>query len=93
MSAIVDALLAELTDGDLDRLAERLAPRLTPVTASADNGWLDVAAAAAYLACPRSRIYKLSSTGRMPCHRDGSRLLFKRAELDTFVRNGGARQP
>jgi excisionase family DNA binding protein len=49
--------------------------------------------AAANLACPTSRIYALVSARRIPHHRDGSRLLFRRAELDEWVARGGARRP
>ena len=51
MSALASALLAELSDADLDLLAERLAPRLD-VSPPAD-GFLDVAGAAEFLACSR----------------------------------------
>jgi excisionase family DNA binding protein len=95
VSAIVDALLAELDADALDRLAELLAPRLAERLGKPDTSarWLDVAGAAQHLACPKSRIYALVNAERMPHHRDGSRLLFDRAELDAFVRNGGARRP
>ena len=59
--------------GSLDLLAERLAPRLD-VSPPAD-GFLDVAGAAEFLACPPSRVYALVSAWRIPHHRDGSRLL------------------
>lgn len=92
MSAIVDALLAELDDAALDALAERLAPRLGPLARPASS-WLDVAAAAAHLSCEPSRLYALKSAGRIPFHKDGSRLLFDRAELDAWVRSGGGIRP
>jgi len=49
--------------------------------------------AAAYLACPKSRIYALLSARRIPHDRDGSRVLFDRAELREWVLRGGARRP
>jgi excisionase family DNA binding protein len=55
--------------------------------------WLDVEGAAKHLACPRSRIYALVSARRIPHHKDGSRLLFRREELDEWVRMGGGRRP
>jgi excisionase family DNA binding protein len=95
MSALAAALLAELTDADLDALAERLAPRLTdrlsPVSGS--TAWLTVPTAAEYLSCPTSRLYALVSAKRIPFYKDGSRTLFRREELDEWVRNGGARRP
>ena len=95
VSAIVDALLAELDDDALDALAESLAPRLASRLGQVDPvPWLDVAAAAAYLACPKSRIYALVSARRIPHHKDGSRVLFCYAELDDQVRRrGGKRRP
>lgn len=95
MSAIVDALLAELDDRALDALAESLAPRLASrLIGGADRApWIDVGAAAEYLACPRSRIYALVSARRIPHHKDGSRVLFRREELDDWIRNGGGKRP
>jgi excisionase family DNA binding protein len=83
-SAIVDTLLAELTDADLQALAEKLAPYLE--RPKPDTGWLDVTGAALHLQCPKSRLYSLVSAHRIPVHRDGSRLLFDRHELDCFIR-------
>lgn len=95
MATLADALLAELDDETLSTLADRLAPllamRITPVRQSAS--WIDVQQAAAHLACPRSRIYALVSTRRIPHHKDGSRLLFRHEELDAWVRAGGGRRP
>lgn len=72
------------------RVADLLAERQAPV---ADEGFLDVNGAAAFLACPKSRVYALVSAGRLPHHRDGSRLLFDRSELRAYVLDGGARRP
>jgi excisionase family DNA binding protein len=76
----------------LDAIAERVAERLS--TREPDPaGFLDVAGAASFLACPLSRIYALTSAGRLPVYRDGSRLLFDPSELRAYVANGGARRP
>ena len=80
-------------DEFVKELAERIAERLSLSSGNADDGFLDVDGAAAFLACPRSRIYALVSARRIPHHRDGSRLLFDRAELRDYVRRGGARRP
>jgi excisionase family DNA binding protein len=78
---------------------EEIADRVADVLAERgdrdrhDDGWLDVKAAAAHLSCPASRIYALVSAGRIPVHRDGSRLLFRRSELDAYIAAGGARRP
>ena len=57
------------------------------------GGYMNVDQAAEFLACKRDRIYALVSAGRIPHHRDGTRLLFDRAELREYVRDGGARRP
>ncbi len=84
----------ELPDHVLDAIADRVLERLADLDTTADpGGYLDVAAAAEFLSCPTSRIYSLTSAGRLPVHRDGSRLLFDRGELREYVRNGGAKRP
>lgn len=89
MSALAAALLDTLDDATLDALAERLAPRLAGRLSTDSPTWLSVQAAADYLACPKSRIYALVSSRRIPFCKDGSRTLFDRHELDEWVRNGG----
>ncbi len=94
MSAITEALLVELDDEALDRLAALLAPRLGRTEAvRGPSGWLNVVQAAEHLSCPKSRLYALVSAGRVPHHKDGSRTLFDVGELDAWVRAGGARRP
>ncbi|HZO77786.1 MAG TPA: helix-turn-helix domain-containing protein [Solirubrobacteraceae bacterium] len=92
MSTLSAALLAELSEQDLDRLAELLAPRLAKVATAEAPTWLDVGQAAEHVRCPKSRIYSLVSAKRIPHHRDGSRLLFRRAELDRWVQAGGGKR-
>jgi excisionase family DNA binding protein len=83
MSALVDALLAELDDAALDQLAARLAPRLA--AAPRVEPWLTVNQAAAYLGCNRQRIYNLVSQRRLRHSKDGSRTLFRRQWLDQYL--------
>lgn len=86
MSAIVDALLTELTDSDLDRLAELLAPRLAGrLTHGHAPRWLNSEQAAEYLGCPRGRIHDLVQLRKLEPRRDGRRLLFKRDDLDAYL--------
>lgn len=92
MSDLATALLDALGDDGLDALADRLARKLAD-RARDDGGFLDAAGAAAYLSCPISRVYALTSASRIPCHRDGTRLLFDRGELAAWVRDGGAKRP
>jgi len=77
----------ELVEAIAERVVELLAPKL-----DAPGEWLTAAEAAEYLRCPPSRIYALSSAKRIPLHRDGSRLLFRRSELDTWVNAGGGKR-
>jgi excisionase family DNA binding protein len=83
---VASALLAELDTADLAALAARIAPHLESTTP-----WLAAEEAAKYLRCPVSRIRKLTMTNELPVHRDGRRVLYRRDELDEYVRNGGAR--
>jgi excisionase family DNA binding protein len=83
-----------LPDALLEQIACRVAQLLADQpTVDLDESYLDVAAAAEFLACPTSRIYSLVSAKRIPHHRDGTRLLFNRSELREYVANGGARRP
>jgi excisionase family DNA binding protein len=84
-----------LTDEQLGELAQLVAEQLSGVYQSSPEpvGFLDVAGAAEFLACPTSRVYSLVSARRIPFHKDGSRLLFDPAELRAYVHNGGARRP
>jgi excisionase family DNA binding protein len=89
-----ETLSIALPDELLDVLAERVAAKLaSEAQAPEPDGFLDVAGAAEFLACPKSRIYALVSAGRLPHHKDGSRLLFDRGELRAYVHTGGARRP
>lgn len=93
MSAVTAALIAELSDAELRDLAERLRPYLEP-HAPAEDGWLRGAdQIAAHIGAPRSRVYALVSARRIPVERDGSALIARKSELDTWLRAGGARRP
>jgi excisionase family DNA binding protein len=51
--------------------------------------WLTVASAATYLATSEDAIRGHVKRGQIPCHRGAAgRILFDRAELDTWVRAG-----
>jgi len=78
--------------GFVEAVAERVAELLEDEQ-GAPELWIDVQAAAEHLACPTSRVYALVSADRIPHHRDGSRLLFRRSELDEYVERGGATRP
>jgi excisionase family DNA binding protein len=88
LGAILAALRDELVEQAAVRAAELLAEHVTE-----PDGFLDVNGAAEFLVCPKSRIYALVSARRIPYHKDGSRLLFDRDELQEYVRNGGSKRP
>jgi excisionase family DNA binding protein len=77
---------AELVEAIAQRAAELVAERQP-------DGYMNVDQAGEFLACKRDRLYALVSAGRIPFHKDGSRLLFDRGELREWVRNGGGRRP
>jgi excisionase family DNA binding protein len=91
VSGLQITLPPELLEQIAERAAELVAEHVD--NSQATNGYLDVAGAAEFLACPASRIYALVSAKRIPHHRDGSRLLFDRCELRDYIRNGGAKRP
>jgi excisionase family DNA binding protein len=88
-SPIVAALLAELDDEALAILADRVAPLLAARLDRADESpWLNAEDAARYLACPRGRLYDLVQLRKLEPQRDGRRLLFRRADLDGYLKDG-----
>lgn len=72
----------ELIEAIAGRVAQLLSENLAPAQA---EGYLDAEAAAEYLACPKSRIYELTSAGRLRHYRDGRRVLFTRPDLDQLL--------
>jgi excisionase family DNA binding protein len=77
------AMLDSLAPALAERVAELLAERL-PGTVE-QSPWLTVNEAADYLRCTPKRIYDLLSQSRLPRHKDGSRVLLRRAELDAYL--------
>lgn len=73
----------------IETIAESVASQLGERLRAQPEKWIGVQEAAAHLACPKSRIYDLVSARRVPHERDGSRLLFRRSELDAWVSGGG----
>jgi excisionase family DNA binding protein len=49
--------------------------------------WIGVQQAAEHIACKPQRIYDLVSQRAIPHRKDGSRLLFRRNELDDWLRH------
>ena len=80
-------------NGDALEALARRAAELVAEGLEQDQGYMNVEQAAEFLACNRDRIYALTSAGRLPHHKDGSRLLFDRGELREYVKHGGAKRP
>jgi excisionase family DNA binding protein len=76
-----------------EAIAERAAALVLARLDAEPEPWLGVDEAARYLACTPSRIYALKSANRIPHRKDGSRLLFRRSELDAWLDEGGATRP
>jgi excisionase family DNA binding protein len=82
-----------------DELVEQIARRAAELIAERqvarkEDAWLRGAdKIAAYIDCPRSRVYALASAHRIPIYRDGSALIAKRSELDTWLQGGGGLRP
>lgn len=89
-SALEVALPVEFVERVAERVAGLLADSAVP---AGPEPYFGVAAAADYLACPRSRLYALVSAGRIPHRKDGSRLLFRASEIDAWLDAGGGRRP
>jgi excisionase family DNA binding protein len=101
MSEAAGTLAAKVTLAVPTELVEAIAARAAALVAgqldSPAEGWIGVEQAAAHLACPKSRIYRLVSQSRdtrranpLPYEKDGSRLLFRRSDLDRWLARGGA---
>jgi excisionase family DNA binding protein len=77
-------LLAELDEGDLAVLAERLAPFLSRPSESSVGGWMGSKEAAAYLGFSLPTLYR--RLDEIPHHQDSPRghLHFLREELDAW---------
>jgi len=75
-------LTLELSPGQLEQLTQRVAQLLAD---KRDQGFLDVAGAAAYLSLSRTAVYHLVERGKLPHHRAGGRLLFDKRQLRQWV--------
>ncbi len=70
----VEELVERVTEAVFERLGREGSP------------WMTRQEAARYLSLPTSRLEK---DRRVPCHRDGRRILYHRDELDAYFRGGG----
>jgi hypothetical protein len=92
MGDLARAVLADLDEEALSRLAERLASHMpwrpSAGFAEADR-WMPPSLAAAHLGVPRRRIYDLKSMGAIaPDSDDGRTPLFRRSTLDRYAEQG-----
>lgn len=88
------SLALALPDELVEVIAQRAAEILTSRPGASEDGWLRGAdRIAAYIDCPRSRVYALTSARRIPVHHDGSALIARRSELDRWLRDGGGLRP
>ena len=86
--------LMELPRELVEAVAEQVAELLSAAEFGGQDRWLRGAdRIAAYLDCPRSRVYALTSARRIPVQHDGSALVARRSELDRWLRDGGGRRP
>jgi len=72
----------ELVEALAERAAELAAERLGASTAPE---LMTVPEVAAYLRCNKQRVYDLISQGRLPCLKDGARVLIRRADLLAYL--------
>lgn len=87
-------LAVSLPEEVVEAIAQRAAEIVAAGDRSSEDMWLRGAdRIAAYLDCPRSRVYALASAKRIPVHHDGSALIARRSELDRWVRGGGGLRP
>jgi excisionase family DNA binding protein len=91
VSAAASLLIDELVERVAARVVELLGAELQAPTDP--SPWMNVEETAEYLRCKPKRIYDLVSQvreddpdqRRLPVHRDGTRLMFHRAELDSYL--------
>jgi len=83
--------LAEALAQLVELLAERVARRQAELARESrlpqeSSPWLSIESAARYLDWPRQRLYKLSASGAIPHYKHERRLIFRRDELDEWLR-------
>lgn len=87
-SALSIALPAEMVEAIAQRAAELLAERQVDAV-TVTSPYLSVEEAAEYLRCKPKRIYDLTSQRRLSAVRDGSRLLLRRVDLNSYLEAQG----
>ena len=87
-----EPLKVELPAVLVEAIAQRVVELLVERLEHTPEPYLDAEQAAEYLVCRDDegtlrpdRIYELRAQGRLSCHRDGRRLLFRREDLDAAL--------
>lgn len=85
---LLAALAPELVSALEEFVDECVHVRLDSGSSAAQDPspWLSVVEAAELLRCKRQRIDDLLSQGRLTRHKDGSRTLISRAEIEEYLR-------
>lgn len=79
----------ECIDAIADRVAALVLAGLKPDGSASQSPYLTIPEAAEYLRCSRQRVDDLLSQRRLTRHKDGSRTLVSRAELDRYMGGSG----
>lgn len=88
MSSSEGKLAIELPDSLIEAVTQRVADLLAERQRPAAPDLLTVDEAAELLRSKRQRVYDLISQGRLPCLRDGSRVLIRRTALLEYLEGG-----
>lgn len=80
------SVVTAIAEAVLPAVLERLSERETAATATME--YLTPVEAAELLRCSRQRIYDLLSAGRLRRYKDGSRVLLRRSEIESYVVGG-----
>jgi excisionase family DNA binding protein len=85
--ALLAALSPELVAAIEELVDERVFERLERVYDASErrSPWLTIVEAAELLRCKRQRVDDLLSQGRLARHKDGSRTLLSRAEINAYI--------
>lgn len=88
-------IVLELPDAVIEQIAAKVAALLVDQQQPTEaDAWLRGAdRIAEYIDAPRSRVYALASTKRIPVRKDGSALVARRSDLDAWLLAGGAVRP
>jgi excisionase family DNA binding protein len=87
MSAAMNGqpLALTLPAAEVERIAERAAELLAERQRPAESKLLTPAEVAEHLRCKPQRVYDLVSQRRLPCVKDGARVLVRRADLAAYL--------